>query len=101
MGKQVQLKIEYLENNFQKAYEFSFTETVQGLMEQSEGTFCETVLKMCPCYFDLFDVMKDCSSSIPQINPENLDENIVEPLCSSDHDNKSVIGNENVIEPEN
>ena len=74
---------------------------VQGLMEHSEGTFHEAVLKMCPHYFDLFDVMKDCSSSMPQINSEDLDENIVEPLSSSNDDNESVIGNENVIHTDN
>ena len=32
MGKQVQSKIEHLEKSIQKTYEFSFTETDQGLM---------------------------------------------------------------------
>ena len=91
MGKQVQSKINHLEKSFWKAYEFSFTETCQGLMEQSKGTFHEAVLKMCPHYFDLFDVMKNCSSSMSQINLEDLDENIVEPLSSSDNDDESVI----------
>ena len=66
-GNQVQSKIEHLEKNFQKAYEFSLTETGQALMEQSEGTFHEAVLKICPHYYDLFDVMKDCSSLKPQM----------------------------------
>ena len=82
MGKQVQLKIKHLEKSFWKAYKFSFMETGQGLMEQSKGTFHDAVLKVCPHYFDLFDVMKDCSSSMPQINLEDLDENIVEALSS-------------------
>ena len=55
---------------------------------------------MCPHYYDLFDVMKDHSSSMPQMNSEDLDENIAEPL-SSDDDNESLIGNENVIQPDN
>ena len=45
--------------------------------------------------------MKDHSSSIPQINLEDLDENIMEPLSSSDDDNESLIGNENVIQTNN
>ena len=45
-GKQVQSKIEHLEKSFKKTYEFSFTETGQGLKEQSEGTFCDAVLKI-------------------------------------------------------
>ena len=101
MGKQAHLKIERLEKSFQKAYEFSFTETGQGLMEQSEGTFHEAVLKMYPHYFDLFDVMNDHSSSMPQINLEDLDENIAEPLSSSDNDDESLIGNENAIQTVN
>ena len=56
---------------------------------------------MCPHYFDLFDVMKDHLSSMPEINLEDLDENIVEPLSSSDDNNKSLIGNENVIQTDN
>ena len=82
MGKQVQLKIKHLEKSFWMAYKFSFTETGQGIVEQSKGTFHDAVLKVCPHCFDLFDVMKDCSSSMPQINLEDLDENIVEPLSS-------------------
>ena len=69
-------------------------------MEQSQGTFCEAILRMYPHYYDLFDVMKDCSSSMPQINLEDLDENIAEPLSSND-DNESLIGNENVIQSYN
>ena len=101
MGKQVQSKTKHLEKSFQKAYKFSFAETGQGLMEQSEGTFCEAVLKMCPHYFDLFNVMKNHSSSMPQINLEDLDENIVKCLSSSDDDDESVIGNENVLQMDN
>ena len=99
-GKQVQSRIEDIEKNFQKAYEFSFTETGQGLMEQSEGTFHEAILKICPHYFDLFDVMKDHSSSKPEINLDELNEIIVEPLSSDDDDN-SLIANDNVIHPNN
>ena len=99
-GKQVQSKTEHLEKSFQKAYEFSFTETGQWLMEQSEGTFCEAVLKICPHYYDLFNVMKDCSSSIPQINLEDLDELIGEPL-SCNGDDEFLIDNENVVQPDN
>ena len=101
MGKQVHSRTKHLEKSFKKAYEFSFTETGQGPMEQSEGTFCEAILKMCPHYFDLFDVMKDHSSSMPQINSEDLDENIVEPLRSSDDNDESLIGNENAIQTNN
>ena len=35
---------------------------------------------------------------MPQINLEDLDENTVEPLSSSDDDDESLIGNENVIQ---
>ena len=69
-------------------------------MEQSECTFCEAVLKICHHYFDLFDAMKDWSSPKPQINSEELNEIIAEPL-SSDDDDDSLIGNENVIQPNN
>ena len=69
-------------------------------MEQSEHTFHEAIIKICPHYYDLFDVMKDHSSSKPQINSEELNETIAEPLSSNDDDN-SLIGNENVIQPDN
>ena len=58
------------------------------------------ILKICSHYYDLFDVMKDCSSSKPQINSEELNEIIPEPL-SSDDDDDSLIGNENIIQPDN
>ena len=69
-------------------------------MEQSEGTFHETILKICPHYFDLFDVMKDHCSLKPQIDSEELNEIIAKPLSSNDDDN-SLIGNDNVIHPNN
>ena len=73
-------------------------------MEQSEGTFHEAVLKICPQYFDLFDVMNDRSSLKPSLKPqiksEELNEIIAEPL-SSDDDNDFLIGNDNVIHPDN
>ena len=47
-GKQMQSKIKHLEKSFQKVSKFSFTETGQGLMEQSEGALCEAVLKIYP-----------------------------------------------------
>ena len=65
-------------------------------MEQSEGTFHEAILKICPHYFDFFDVMKDCSSSKPQINSEEFDEVIAEPLSCDDDDDSSIVNN-NVI----
>ena len=37
---------------------------------------------------------------MPQINSEDLDENIADPL-SSDDDDESLIDNENVIQPKN
>ena len=70
-------------------------------MEKSEGIFHEAVLKMYPYFFDLFDVIKDHSSCMPQINLKDLDENIVEPVSSSNNDNEYVIGNENVIQMDN
>ena len=97
---QVKSKIEHLEKSFQKAYEFSFTETGQQLMERSEGTFHDAILKICPHYFDLFDVMKDHSSLKPQINSEELDEIIAEPL-TTDNEENSLIDNNNIIHPNN
>ena len=35
---------------------------------------------------------------MPQINSEDLDENIAEPLSSSNDDDESLIGNENVVQ---
>ena len=99
-GKQVQSKIEHLEKSFQKVYIISLAETGQGLMVQSEGTFHEAILKICHHYFDLFDVMKDHSSSKPQINLEELNE-ITSKHLSSDDDDDSSIGNDNVIHPDN
>ena len=69
-------------------------------MEQSEGTFCDVVLKICPHYFDLFDVMKDHSSSKPEINSEELDKIIVEAL-TTDNEEDSLIKNNNDTHPSN
>ena len=65
-------------------------------MEQSEGIFHDAILKICPHNYDLFDVMKACSSLKPQINSI-----MAKPLISDDDDDNSLIGNENVIQPNN
>ena len=69
-------------------------------MEQSKGTFHQAVLKICPHCFDVFDMMKDHSSLKPLINSEELNEIIAKHLSSNDDDDSS-IGNDNVIHPDN
>ena len=71
-------------------------------MEQSDHTFSDAVLKICLHYFDSFVVMKDCPSSKSQINLEQLDQIIVEPITmddeedlSSDNNNDSHPNNQN------
>ena len=81
MGKQVQSKIKILRKVSKKLTSFLLQKQVTGSGNRVR------------VYYDLFDVMKDCSSSMAQIN---LVENIVEPLSSDDGD-ESLIGNENVI----
>ena len=68
-------------------------------MEQSEGTFHDAVLKICPHYFDLFDVMKDHSSSKPQIISQELNEIIVEPLTTDDEEDSSINNNNDTHNP--
>ena len=63
-AKQVLSKIEHIEKQFRKAYDFAQTETGAGLLE--DGTFTDAVEKICPYYFDLFDIMSDRAAAKPK-----------------------------------
>ena len=65
---------------------------IESIEEMNKGikskilSFCEAVLKIYPHYYDLFDVIKDHSSSKPQTNSEALNEIIAEPFSTNDND---------------
>jgi hypothetical protein len=66
--KQVLDKISRIETSFKEAYEFANSKTGAGVQdEQGEETFKDLVLKKCPYYFSLLDIMADKASTQPRI----------------------------------
>jgi len=66
-AKQVMNKIQHIERQFREAYDFSNTETGQGLQEGDTDGFDEAVTKRCRYYFDLYDIFADRASTQPKI----------------------------------
>ena len=64
--KQVQLKIEHIEQKFWSAHNWA-SHTGQGIEEDDPSSFCAAVEKRCQYYFDLLEIFSDCASVQPQI----------------------------------
>jgi hypothetical protein len=64
--KQVQNKIKYLEKAFKKANDWTTTVTGAGLQENDKGSFDDSLLRMCPYYFDLLPIFGDRASAKPK-----------------------------------
>ena len=92
-SKQVLSKIQYTEDCWKKAYDFSNTETGQGLKEDDPDSFREAVLAICEQYFDLFPVMQDRASAGAKATNEDCAEESSESEMStsaSDDEDDSV-----------
>jgi hypothetical protein len=75
-GNQVMQKISHLADTFKSAYDWSNTETGAGLLESDQlDSFNDALVKKCPYYFELQDVMGERSSSQPVITSDYLDSN--------------------------
>jgi hypothetical protein len=95
-AKQVLNKIQHLERQFREAYDFSNTETGQGLQEGDPAGFDAAVRKYCNYYFDLLDIFGDRASTQPKLlSIDNLDSS---SLASS---NASSDGSSNVDDGDN
>jgi hypothetical protein len=71
--EKVKNKIEHIEKQFKSAHDFSQTETGVGLKDNDpEGSFKEIMLKKCPWYFDLLDIMVDRASKA-KVTSDELD----------------------------
>ena len=66
-AKQVQNKVQHLEQQFRVAYNFANTKTGQGLESNDKNSFEDAVCGLCTQHFDLFEVFHDCASSRPPI----------------------------------
>jgi hypothetical protein len=65
-GKNVLSKIQHIERTFKEAHIFATSETGAGTREQDEESFKEAVMRKCPFYYDLLEVMSDMASSKPK-----------------------------------
>jgi hypothetical protein len=93
-AKQIQSKIEYIENSFRKAHDWTTTETGTGLQEHDVGTFRQSVERICPYYYTLVDVFADRASAQPTIRSDmNLDSTDDEDNDEDNNDGQSRRGN--------
>jgi hypothetical protein len=67
-GKNVLNKIQHMERTWRLAHSFATSETGAGIKDgDGEVRFNELVIKRCPFYFDLLDIMADRASSEPRL----------------------------------
>lgn len=100
-AKQVINKIKHIEDQFRRAHDFANTETGAGIKQnEGEKTFADAVMKICPYYYDLFDVMADRASAKPKATnydtDDELDAEIKELEGELDHYDENGGGQEEV-----
>lgn len=88
-AKQVGSKIAHVEKQWKEAHDWTFTETGAGLKENDPGTFKDSILRKCPYYFDLYDVMADRASARPKMTSDDLDRMDGESVFNSSDDEES------------
>ena len=69
--KAIKNKIMNLEDSFKSAHDWA-GQTGAGVREEDPRHFKDYILKKCPYYYDLLDVMEDRSNSRPQLTTDNL-----------------------------
>jgi hypothetical protein len=93
---QVKTRIEALEQSFKAAYDFMHTATGEGLMESDPPGFRRKVLKMCPQYYELEEIMSNRSKIEPKATSDDInlsDDDEFLPLLGDDAtDNSQVAG---------
>jgi hypothetical protein len=66
-AKSVLCKIQHIERTWRAAHSFATSETGAGIMESNGNAhFKDLLIKKCPYYYDLMDVMADRASSQPK-----------------------------------
>jgi hypothetical protein len=65
-GKNVLNKIQHIEKTFKEAHNFATSETGAGLQERDVGSFKDAVMKKCPYYDHILEIMSDRASSKPK-----------------------------------
>jgi hypothetical protein len=73
-GKNVLNKIQHIEKTFKEAHNFATSETGAGLQERDVGSFKEAVMKKCPYYYQLLEIMSDRASSKPKATSYEVDD---------------------------
>ena len=80
--KQVQSRIEHIEQQFQSAHDWA-THTGQGIEEDDPNSFHAAVEKRCQYYSDLLDIFSDCASAQPQVSSDQIVTSKAMPMCTS------------------
>jgi hypothetical protein len=69
-AKQVVSKIQHLEQQFCRVCDSVHTKTSVGIQEEDKGELEDLVKKRCKYYYDLEDIMGDCSSAGPKLTSD-------------------------------
>lgn len=111
-AKQVMNKVKHIEDQFRRAHDWAHTETGTGLQNEDQGSFNDSIRKMCPYYFDLLEVFGDRASAKPKAtsndnlnsseDEESVDDNDEEEMNELEEsvketgteDDTSVLGND-------
>ena len=80
--KQVQSKIEHIEQQFQSAHDWA-AHTGQGIEEDDPDSFCADVEKRCQYYSDLLEIFSDHASAQPDISSDWMKNSKATPTCTT------------------
>jgi hypothetical protein len=86
-AKNVLSKIQHVEKRWREAHNFATSETGAGIKEKDgDEQFRDIVLRKCPYYWDLLDVMQDRASSAPKLTSYDDDDEEDEEGEDNDQD---------------
>ena len=80
--KQVQLKIEHIEQQFQCAHKWT-THNGQGIEEDDPNSFHAAGENRCQYYFDLLEIFFDCASAQPWVSSDQMEASKATPMHTS------------------
>ena len=80
--KQVQSKIEHIEQQFHSAHDWA-THTGQGIQEDDPNGFCAALEKRFQYYFDLLEIFSDHASVQPQVSLDQMHKSMAMPMRTS------------------
>ena len=88
--KQVEQKINHLQEKWKEAHDWVTGETGAGVWLGNEGSWKDSVLKKCQYYFDLYNIFADRASAQPKITTDGMNSSSDEANSTSTNSVNSV-----------